>query len=83
MDFAARLRALMAERGIGVRALARQVPCDPALISRLINRKQGASHEIARRLDDVLEAGGELATLASSPALRPALAGPVTSRTMR
>ncbi|MGH3158804.1 MAG: helix-turn-helix domain-containing protein [Streptosporangiaceae bacterium] len=76
MDFAARLRALMTEHGLGVRALARQAPCDPALISRLINRKQCPSREIARRLDDVLEAGGELVALASSPALRPILAGP-------
>lgn len=34
MDFAGELRALMAERGISGRALARQVPCDPALICR-------------------------------------------------
>ena len=76
MDFAARLRALMAERGIGVRALARQVPCDQALISRLANRRQHPSHEMAQRIDDVLEAGGELAALAASPALRPVLVTP-------
>ncbi len=60
-DFAERLRALMAERGLGVRALARKVPCDPALISRFTHGRQRPSPEMARRLDDVLGAGGELA----------------------
>jgi transcriptional regulator with XRE-family HTH domain len=74
MDFAARLRALMHERGLGVRALARLVPCDPALISRLANRRQRVSPEMAQRLDDVLEAGGELAALASAAPVRTPLA---------
>jgi transcriptional regulator with XRE-family HTH domain len=74
MDFAARLRALMAERGIGVLALARLVPCDKALVSRLANGKQQPSRAMAGRIDDVLEAGGELAALASSPVMRPVLA---------
>lgn len=73
MDFTARLRALMAERGTGVRALARLVPCDQALISRLANGRQRPSQDMARRIDEVLEAGGELAALASSPVLRPVL----------
>jgi transcriptional regulator with XRE-family HTH domain len=68
MDFAARLRAHMAARGTGVRALARAVPCDPALISRLASGKQYPSREMAQRLDDVLQAAGELTELASSPA---------------
>jgi hypothetical protein len=54
----------MAERGLGVLALARRVPCDKALISRLVNGKQHPSPKIARQLDNVLGAGGELATLA-------------------
>jgi len=68
MDFAARMRALMQARGLGVRALARSVPCDPALISRLANGRQRPSPEMAGRLDDVLAAGGALAVLASSTA---------------
>jgi transcriptional regulator with XRE-family HTH domain len=73
MEFAARLRALMDSRALGVRALARQVPCDPGLISRLANNKQRPSQEIAQRLDDVLGAGGALAALASTSALAPPL----------
>ena len=34
-DFAGRLRSFMAERRLGVLAVARRVPCDKALISRL------------------------------------------------
>jgi hypothetical protein len=65
-EFAGRLRALMAERGLGVLALARQVPCDKALISRLAAGKQRPSEQIASRLDDALGAGGELAALAAA-----------------
>ena len=67
-SFAARLAALMADRGLGVRAVARRVPCDPGLISRLANGRQRCSQSMARRLDEVLGTGGELATLATAPA---------------
>jgi transcriptional regulator with XRE-family HTH domain len=73
MEFAARLRALMDSRALGVRALARQLPCDPGLISRLVNGKQRPSADIAQRLDDVLGARGELVALASASALAPPL----------
>ncbi len=75
MDFAARLRALMDQRGLGVRALARKVPCDQALISRLANGKARPSRQMARRLDEVLGASGELAGLAETIST-PAVAGP-------
>ena len=61
MNFAEALRALMAERGMSGNALARKVPCDKALISRLANGKQHPSADMARLLDNVLEAGGMLA----------------------
>jgi transcriptional regulator with XRE-family HTH domain len=64
MDFAEALRARMAERGISGNSLARRVPCDKALISRFVNGKQKPSGKLARRLDEVLETGGELAALA-------------------
>ena len=67
MEFSARLAALMAEESIGVRALARRVPCDPALISRLASGRQQPSAQIARRLDEILGAGGELADRAATP----------------
>jgi tetratricopeptide (TPR) repeat protein len=66
VDFAGKLSAFMAERDIGVRALARRVPCDAALISRLARGGQQASVQMARRLDDVLDAGGELVRAAAA-----------------
>src|SRR5215831_15265904 len=62
--FAVRLAALMARRGMGVRALARQVPCNHALISRYLNGHQAVSPGMAARLDGLLGAGGELVALA-------------------
>lgn len=61
--FAVKLAALMAARGIGVRALAAEVPCDPGLISRYRTGAKRPSAKMAARLDDVLDAGGELATV--------------------
>jgi len=63
--FAVRLAALMARRGMGVRELARQVPCNRALISRYLNGHQAVSPGMAARLDGLLGAGGELVALAS------------------
>jgi hypothetical protein len=63
-DFPQALRALMAEHGVGVRALARQVPCDHALVSRLSSGQRLPSAAIARRLDEVLGADGRLAAAA-------------------
>ena len=73
-DFAERLTAAMAARRLGVRALARRVHCDPALISRLAAGKQNPSPKIAALLDEELVAGG---TLTGSPRSTPrAAAGP-------
>jgi tetratricopeptide (TPR) repeat protein len=65
--FAARLAVLMAGRGLGVRALARHVPCNHALISRYLNGHQVPTPGMAARLDALLGAGGELAALAATP----------------
>jgi transcriptional regulator with XRE-family HTH domain len=73
MDFAAMLAELMERRGIGVRALARRVPCDAALISRLARSRQRPSAQMARRLDELLEARGGLT--AAGSAGRPGAAG--------
>lgn len=71
--FADELRALIAARGISGNELARQVPCDPALISRYASGKQQASQKMAARLDDVLGAGGKLAGLWEDATRRDAL----------
>lgn len=66
--FAEALRALMDDHGISVSTLARQVPCDKALISRYRSGRQQPSQRMAQRLDAVLGAGGQLAGLARLPA---------------
>jgi transcriptional regulator with XRE-family HTH domain len=68
MDFAVALTDLMTERGIGVRALARRIPCDPGLISKLASGKQAPSRQMAARLDDALQAEGRLTALAGTRA---------------
>jgi transcriptional regulator with XRE-family HTH domain len=69
MDFAEALRALMAERGVSGNSLARRAFCDKALISRLANGRQRPSTNMARLLDDALEAGGKLTALMETPLL--------------
>jgi len=59
------LNRLMAEQGVGVLALAREVPCDQGYISRLARGRQRPSIQIARRLDEVLNGNGQLTALAS------------------
>jgi transcriptional regulator with XRE-family HTH domain len=56
-SFTVRLAALMADRGLGVLALARKVPCDQAYISRVASGKQRPSRGLAQRLDEILGAG--------------------------
>ncbi len=73
-DFAAALRALMAERGISQRALAPQVPCDRSLICRYASGKQQPSLRMATRIDEVLHGGGALMALAK-PGRRAVLTG--------
>jgi hypothetical protein len=63
MDFTTLLNELMLERGVGICALARRVPCDKGLISKLANGRQRPSQRIAERLDEVLAADGRLAEL--------------------
>jgi transcriptional regulator with XRE-family HTH domain len=73
MSFAEALRTLMDQRGFTTNGLAAQVPCDKALISRYRNGRQQPSERMARRMDEVLDAGGRLAALtASVPAEAPA-----------
>ncbi|MFD0851327.1 helix-turn-helix domain-containing protein, partial [Actinomadura adrarensis] len=64
MKFGDQIRALMAERGLSVREIARRVPCDSGHLSRVINGHKGLTRRMAERLDDILEAGGALAVLA-------------------
>lgn len=69
MGFGEALSALMTERDISGRSLARQVPCDQALICRYRSGKQKPSAKMAARLDEVLDAGGSLVALAKDTPL--------------
>ena len=62
-DFGTELARLMAARGIGVRELARMVPCNAGHISNLRSGKARPSPELAEALDERLEAGGSLRAL--------------------
>jgi transcriptional regulator with XRE-family HTH domain len=64
-EFSGELSRLMDERGVGVRELARQVPCNPGYVSNLRNGRKRPSPSLAERLDDVLDAGGTLVALAA------------------
>jgi transcriptional regulator with XRE-family HTH domain len=68
--FGTELARLMTARGLGVRELARMVPCNPGHISNLRSGKARPSPELAATLDERLEAGGTLAALAPVPAPR-------------
>jgi transcriptional regulator with XRE-family HTH domain len=63
VSFATELRALMTACGVSGNELARQVPCDPALISRYANGRQQPSAAMAARLDGILGADGRLAAV--------------------
>jgi plasmid maintenance system antidote protein VapI len=69
-EFGDELQRLMAERGIGVRELARQVPCNAGHISQLRHGQKRASPQTAKRLDEVLDAGGRLIALVARSSSR-------------
>ena len=62
-DFGTELARLMAARDVGVRELARMVPCNPGHISNLRSGKARPSAELAEALDERLEASGSLCAL--------------------
>ena len=64
--FGEKLAALMEERGLSLREAARRVPCSAGYLSNMVHGLRGASGQMAARLDEVLEAGGELAALAGT-----------------
>ncbi|MFD7502589.1 multiprotein-bridging factor 1 family protein [Streptomyces sp. NPDC059850] len=73
-DFGSRVRTLLTERGISLRATARALTYDPAYLSRVINGRQRPSEALVTALDGLLEADGALVALAA-PAERPAAPG--------
>jgi hypothetical protein len=57
----------MEARGVGVRQLARAVPCNPGHVSNLRAGRDRPSPEMAARLDEALAAGGVLIGLVAGP----------------
>jgi transcriptional regulator with XRE-family HTH domain len=76
--FGAKLRALMAERQISQRKLAKLVPCDDGHLSKIANDRKNPSPKLAARLDELLDAKGSLAVLARSSSTRTWTDGPIT-----
>lgn len=65
-DFGTELVRLMAERGAGVRELARACYVNPSHISNIRNGKARPSLDLARAIDAQLGAGGQLAAFAAA-----------------
>jgi transcriptional regulator with XRE-family HTH domain len=63
VTFGAKALELMEARGVSMRALARRVPIDPGHLSRVLKDLKPASADLARRLDEELDADGALVEL--------------------
>ncbi len=66
-EFSQRARALMIDRGVSVRGLARATFYDQGHLSKVTSGRKRPSPELARVLDEHLEAGGDLAALVPDP----------------
>jgi hypothetical protein len=64
--FGERTVALMDVRGLSLRQTAGRVACSAGYLSNVIHGRKRPSARVAARLDDLLEAGGELVTLAET-----------------
>jgi transcriptional regulator with XRE-family HTH domain len=64
--FGERVLVLAEARGLSLRELARRVPCDASHLSKVVHGRKRPSLRVAARLDDLLEAAGELVALAGA-----------------
>ncbi|MBV9857653.1 MAG: helix-turn-helix domain-containing protein [Streptosporangiaceae bacterium] len=64
--FGEKLVALMEARGLSAAETARRVACSAGYLCNVIHGRKRPSRRVAARLDDLLEAGGELAALAET-----------------
>jgi transcriptional regulator with XRE-family HTH domain len=69
--FGERVLALAEPRGLSLRELARRVPCDASHLSKVVHGRKRPSLRVAARLDDLLEADGELVALAEAAGTSP------------
>lgn len=56
----------MRVRGMSLRGLAKAVPCDPTYLSRVLRGIQPCGPKLARDIDNVLQAGGEIVRAAAT-----------------
>ena len=66
--FGERVLVLAEARGLSLRELARRVPCDASHLSKVVHGRKQPSPRVAARLDDLLEAAGELVAFADATA---------------
>lgn len=66
-DLGSELRRLLAARGMSLNELARQAPCDPGYLSKVVRGQKRASPRLLARLDEILGADGAITALAGSP----------------
>jgi transcriptional regulator with XRE-family HTH domain len=64
--FGERVVALMEARGLSAAESARRAGCSAGYLCNVIHGRKRPSRRVAARLDDLLEAGGELAALAET-----------------
>ena len=67
--FGERVVALIEARGLPVRETARRVSCSAGYLSNVLHGRKRPSARVAARLDDLLEAGGDLVALAGTAGL--------------
>lgn len=78
MTFGESMRALMTERDISLRKLAKTIPADVGGLSKISRDLKRPSKAMAERIDVALDAGGELAALRPMGGRRHLVVQPVT-----
>ena len=77
-EFGSEVARLLSERGMSLRQAARLTHYDVSYLSKVVNGHKPGSPDLAAALDRVLDAGGQLAALAETAAVRgPAAHGDV------
>ncbi|KUL45031.1 DNA-binding protein [Streptomyces violaceusniger] len=77
-EFSQRVRDLLRDRGMSVRAVARHLNYDHAYLSRVLSGKQQPSTQLVTALDNLFKTNGELADIAvrvAPPTASPEAAG--------
>ena len=65
-SFGERVLAMAEACGLPLKEVARRVPCDAPHLAKVVHGKERPSSRLAARLDDLLDAAGELVALAAA-----------------